>query len=163
MFDPSRFADLGQPRRIWAVGAAHGEAARLAALHAEIGLRFVPGDRLVYLGSILGRSRTVIEAVDEALAFRRTILARPGVLAGDIVFLRGAQEEMWHKLLQLQLAPNPSEVLAWMLRQGVEATLRAYGGDPQQGLDAARQGAVALTPGPTGCAPGSSPSPVTIR
>ena len=31
--------------------------------------------------------------------------------ACDVVFLRGAQEEMWQKLLQLQFAPNPGEVL----------------------------------------------------
>src|SRR5690606_24420032 len=68
-----------------------------------------------------------------------------GALAGDVVFLRGAQEEMWQKLLQLQFAPNPAEVLRWMLTQGVEPTLAAYGGRPDEGLAAAREGAVQLT------------------
>ena len=29
----------------------------------------------------------------------------------EIVFLRGAQEEMFSKLLQLQIAPNPQEII----------------------------------------------------
>ena len=37
----------------------------------------------------------------------------------DIVYLRGQQEEMWHRMLQIQFAPNPKEVLPWMLQQGV--------------------------------------------
>ena len=45
----------------------------------------------------------------------------------SIVFLRGAQEEMFSKLLQLQLAPNPSEILEWMFEHGVDKTIRSYG------------------------------------
>ena len=36
----------------------------------------------------------------------------------EIVFLRGAQEEMFSKLLQLQIAPNPVEIINWMLNMG---------------------------------------------
>ena len=45
----------------------------------------------------------------------------------SIVFLRGAQEEMFSKLLQLQLAPNPSEILEWMFEHGVNKTIKSYG------------------------------------
>jgi serine/threonine protein phosphatase 1 len=67
------------------------------------------------------------------------------MFAADVVYLRGSQEEMWQKLLQLQFAPNPREVLEWMLAQGVGATLTAYGGSPQQGAQAAREGPLSLT------------------
>jgi hypothetical protein len=143
--DSSKFAPLGKPMRIWAVGAVHGEVDRLAALHDRIAPQFRAGDRLVYLGNFIGRGPTILETVDELLAFRREALALPGMMVGDLVYLRGAQEEMWQKLLQLQFAPNPPEVLSWMLGQGVEATLRAYGGRPEEGLKAARDGAVQLT------------------
>ncbi len=143
--DAEKFARLGRPRRIWAVAAIHGELRRLIALHDHIYQDFHPGDRLVYLGNMLGHGGQVVETVDEILAFRRVLLARPGMLASDIVFLRGAQEEMWHKLLQLQFAPNPAEVLRWMLQQGVTTTLESYGGRPAEGLAAARDGAVQLT------------------
>ena len=61
------------------------------------------------------------------------------------MFLRGAQEEMWQKLLQLQFATAPVDVLSWLLQQGVEPTLRAYGGSVEEGNVAARDGPVALT------------------
>jgi serine/threonine protein phosphatase 1 len=52
---------------------------------------------------------------------------------------------MWQKLLQLQFAPNPGEVLAWMVRAGAEATVRAYGGDLRQGFAATRDGPRTIT------------------
>mgnify|MGYP002623278856 FL=1 len=143
--DNEKFARLGRPRHIWAVSAVHAEVDRLAALHDHIGPRFRPGDRLVYLGNMLGRNPQVMATVEELLGFRRALLAMPGMLVGDIVYLRGAQEEMWQKLLQLQFAPNPVEELRWMLTQGVSATLEGYGGNAQEGLAAARDGAVQLT------------------
>lgn len=143
--DNKKFADLGWPKTVWAIGAVHGEVDRLAALHDFILPRFQLGDRLVYLGNMIGRGSATLETVDEILAFRRRLLSQPGMLVSDIVYLRGAQEEMWQKLLQLQFAPNPQEVLGWMLRQGVEHTLRAYEGKPAEGLAAAREGAVQLT------------------
>lgn len=143
--DSEKFAQLGRPKRIWAVGAVHGDASRLAVLHDHVAARFQPGDRLVYLGNLIGRSDRLHALVDEVLTMRRALIARPFVLAEDVVFLRGAQEEMWQKMLQLQLAPNPQDVLRWMLAQGAEGTLRAYGGRPEEGLAAAREGAVRLT------------------
>ncbi|HSK39340.1 MAG TPA: hypothetical protein VK943_06205 [Arenibaculum sp.] len=143
--EDQRFADLRSPRRIWAVGAVHGEVERLETVHSEVGRRFTPGDRLVYLGNMVGRGPAVAETVDELLAFRLALLSVPGMKAEDVVYLRGAQEEMWQKLLQLQFAPNPAQVLAWMLNQGLGATLAAYGGNAEVGLRSAREGAVSLT------------------
>jgi hypothetical protein len=142
--DPQRFTDLGRPRRIWAVAAIHGEAGRLVALHGAIRDAVRPGDRIVYLGNMVGRGAAVRATLDEILAFRREVIARPGMLAEDLVYLRGMQEEMWQKLLQLQFAPNPAEVLQWMLGQGLEETLAAYGGDAREGFSAARGGATAI-------------------
>src|SRR5581483_7380064 len=127
-----KFARLGRARRIWAVAAIHGEAARLARVHDFIGARFREGDRLVYLGNYFGHGEAVAATIDELLDFRRRILALPRVFACDVVFLRGAQEEMWQKLLQLQFAANPGEVLSWMVNAGIEPTLRAYGGELRQ-------------------------------
>ena len=140
-----RFAQLRDARRVWAVGAIHGEARRLARVHDLIGERFYRGDRLVYLGNYLGHGDDVRATLDELLDFRRRVLGRPHGFACDVVYLRGAQEEMWQKLLQLQFAPNPGEVLAWLVRAGVEATVRAYGGDMRQGFAATRDGPRTIT------------------
>lgn len=79
------------------------------------------------------------------LDFRRRLLARRRGLVCDLAVLRGAQEEMWHRLLQLQFALDPGAVLEWLARAGAEATIRAYGGDLRQGFAAAREGPLALT------------------
>jgi serine/threonine protein phosphatase 1 len=127
------------------VGAIHGEARRLARVHDLIGERFLRGDRLVYLGNYLGYGEDVAATLDELLDFRRRVLGRPHGFACDVVYLRGAQEEIWQKLLQLQFAPNPGEILSWMVRMGVEATVRAYGGDLRQGFAATRDGPRTIT------------------
>ena len=140
-----RFAALRRAARVWAIAAIHGEAQRLSALHAALESRFGPGDRLVYLGNYLGCGPSIVETMDELLRFRRALIARPGLFAYDVVYLRGSQEEMWQKLQQLQFAVNPREVLDWMLSRGVASTLVAYGGDPKQGMAAARDGAISIT------------------
>lgn len=140
-----KIARLRGAGRIWAVAAIHGEAERLRRLHDRIAERFAAGDRVVYLGNYLGRGAAVAATIDELLDFRRRVLALPRGNACDIVFLRGAQEEMWQKLLQLQFAPNPGEVLAWMVREGIEATVTAYGGELRHGFAASRDGPRMIT------------------
>jgi serine/threonine protein phosphatase 1 len=140
----SKFALLRRAVRVWAVPAIHGEAARLAALHAALEGRFEPGDRLVYLGNYFGHGADIAAMLDELLRFRRLVLARPLMFAFDLVYLRGGQEEMWQKLLQLQFAVNPRQVFDWMLGQGADATIRAYGGDPARGRLAMAEGPMAI-------------------
>ena len=131
--------------RCWAVASIPGQADRLAVLHGELGRRIVAGDILIYLGNFLGLGSAVTETVDELLVFRRALLARPRGHTDDIVYLRGSQEEMWSKLLRLQFAVNGRQVLEWMLENGVQPTLEAYGGRAADGLSAAGEGAQALS------------------
>lgn len=145
MSEPTVFATLRRSRRVWAVASIHGEADRLAALHDSLAQRLNQGDRIVYLGNYLGRGANVRATLDQLIDFRRWVIAQPRMFAADVVFLRGCQEEMWQKLLQLQFATNPAEVLNWTLGQGVGATLLSYGGHAEEGLSVARQGAVAIT------------------
>lgn len=142
-----RFAVLTRANRIWAVASIHAEAGRLRALHATLETKFEPGDRLVYLGNYIGIGNAVTATLDELVRFRRLLLAllSPYLEATDIVYLRGAQEEMWDKLLQLQFAIGPAQTLDWMLSHGVEPTVRAYGGDPVEGRGRAREGVLPLT------------------
>lgn len=139
------FATLRGAGRIWAVGAIHGEVERLRALHLRLAQEVKPGDQVVYLGDYLGYGAAVRETIDELLLFRRSFIALPGVEIDDIVYLRGAQEEIWNKLLQLQFAPNPMDVLRWMVLHGAAPTLQAYGGSVEEGYNVARESIVALT------------------
>jgi hypothetical protein len=114
-------------------------------LHDAISDGFLEGDRVVYLGNYIGYGDSVLATLDELLDFRRRVLGRRHGCACDVAFLRGAQEEMWQKLLQLQFAPNPGEVLEWMVQAGMGATVRAYGGDLRQGFAATRDGPSTIT------------------
>jgi len=143
--DSDLLSRLRRSRRVWAVAAIHGESTRLDVLHRRLAARLDRGDRLVYLGGYLGHGPDIAGTLDALVVFRRLFLSRRQAFPGDIAFLRGGQEEMWQKLQQLQFAPNPREVLEWMLDRGVGATLASYGADPRQGLAAARDGARAIT------------------
>ncbi|UCH75148.1 MAG: hypothetical protein JSU82_04690 [Rhodospirillales bacterium] len=145
MRDLTSIAEIRGAPRIWAVGAVHGEASRLKTLHDRLEPRLGARDALVYLGNYLGHGPDVVGTVEELLAFRRRVLAHPPLrVAADVIYLRGSQEEMWQKLLQLQFASDPRAILAWVLSRGVEATLRAYGGDPDAGARAAAGGTILL-------------------
>ena len=140
-----KFALLRASRRVWALSSIHGDAKRLVRLHQALGERLKVGDRLVYLGNMIGRGARVGETVDELLLFRREFLSVPRTFHCDIAYLRGSQEEMWQKLLQLQFAADARSVLEWMLEQGLDTTLRAYGIDPQDGLRMAGTGPMQVT------------------
>ena len=139
-----RFASLGSPERIFAVPSIHGDLQKLHSVHESIWNRFRPGDRLVYLGNYTGYGTHSRQTVDSLLSFRRCLLSVPGVLTTDITYLRGTQEEMWQKLMQLQFAPNPALVLEWMLDKGLAQTMESYGIDIHEATRVAREGVIRL-------------------
>ena len=141
----SRFTDLGRPQRVWAISAIHGEVGKLTTIHDAILEHIKPGDRIVYLGNYTGFGEYGAAAVDELLTFRRLVLSMRSMIASDIVYLRGGQEEMWQKLLQLQFAPDPTSVLIWMLGNGLSNTLYSYGLCPHDGIEACSHGVMQLT------------------
>jgi serine/threonine protein phosphatase 1 len=127
MGDSEKFAVIEAARRIWCIAAIHGEAEKLDRLHLAIAQRLEPKDRIVYLGNMIGRGPATLDTLDNILQFRLYVLAQPHARPEDVIFLRGGQEEMWQKLLQLQFARDPQRVLDWMLSQGLEPVITAYG------------------------------------
>lgn len=141
-----KFVDLGRPRRIWAVAALNGDKERLYTLHDHLATRFNVRDRLVYLGNYVGVNSFDNQAIlEELLAFRSALLAKPGMETTDIVHLRGPAEEAWQRLLRLQFAPVPTNALEKYLDAGAEAYLRLYGVSLNETKSMARAGSVAIT------------------
>ena len=141
-----KFGELGSPRRVWAIGAVHGDIDRLCTLHDHIASRFTVRDRLVYLGNYLGLdTRNSAATMDELLAFRAALLAKTGMEPSDIVYLRGPAEEAWQRSLRLHFAPVPAQALDKALASGVEAYLRLYGISVNDTKSVARAGSVAIT------------------
>jgi serine/threonine protein phosphatase 1 len=128
----------------WALGALKGDDAALERLGGALMQRWRPGDRLVVLGSMLGAAGNTPRTLDLMLLLRRRLLARPGAEVEDFVFLRGPQEEIWHKALQLQFALAPLDVLDWMLSRGLDAIIEAYGHSIAEGRIASRNGSLAI-------------------
>ena len=145
MTDRRRFATLKRAKRVWAIASVHGEARRLERLHKALGASLLPGDRIVYLGNMIGRGPAVGETIDQLLRFRAAALAGQHSFACDIAYLRGSQEEMWQKLLQIQFATDSRATLNWMLEQGIVPTLETYGSSAEDALAHASGGAVGLT------------------
>jgi serine/threonine protein phosphatase 1 len=115
-----------------------GDDAALAVLACAVLSRWRPGDRLVVLGNMLGPNGDPARTLDGLLVLRRRVMAAS--LGCDILFLRGAQEEMWQKALSLQFAMTPLEVLDWMLGRGLASIIQAYGASVADGRIACRNG-----------------------
>ena len=131
-------ADLADGGRLWALGAVQGNDGATETLSRALLARWRRGDKLVVLGNMLGDTGDPARTLDLMLRLRRRLMAID--LACSAFFLRGAQEEMWHKMLALQFAMSPLDVLDWMLAHGLAATIVAYGGAIEEGRIACRGG-----------------------
>ncbi len=132
-----RFASLKGAKRVWTVPSIHGEVGRLRQLHDNLIQNIRPGDRIVYLGNYIGVGQDSAPVIEEILGFRRQVLAIAGMQPGDLVYLRGQQEELLQRAFQLHFASSPWIVYEWMLDQGLAQTLESYGIDTREGLNAA--------------------------
>ncbi len=141
----NRFTSLGNPARIWCISAINGNLEKVTRLHDAILPHITIGDRIIYTGNYIGYGEESARVIDEMLAFRRAALAKRGMVPSDFVYLRGSQEEMWQKLIQLQFSPDPTNTLLWMLANGLDQTLYAYGLSPHDGIESCRQGMVSIS------------------
>lgn len=140
-----KFSNMGKPQRIWAVSSIHGDINRLINIHDAIFNRIKPGDRVVYLGNYTGHGDYSRETIEEILLFRRLLMAKPGMKASDLIYLKGKQEANWQKLMQLQFELFPVDSLLTLLGTGMGQTLESYGLCPHDGVVAARAGAYSLS------------------
>jgi hypothetical protein len=146
VYNPTlQIESIGSPELVWAVPAIHGDLDRLMHIHDQIFNRFKVGHRLVYLGNYTGYGQKSADCIDELLTFRRLLLSLSGMECSDILYLRGAQEEMLQKLYQLPFAPAPTDTFLWMLGNGMSGTLRSYGLCEHDGIEACRGGVMMLT------------------
>ena len=102
---PKKFYELNNSNRIWAIGSIHGNLYGLKKIHNHIFDSFNENDSIVYLGNVIGVGDNSAEVIDEIMNFRVSLMAKYEIDFKNFVFLRGAQEEMWLKLLELQISP----------------------------------------------------------
>ncbi len=123
----SNFVELKKSNKIWAIGSIHSNLKSFSSIKKFIISNFEESDKLIFLGNIIGLGNNSKETLNSVLDLRFNLMSKFKLKPESIVFLRGAQEEMFSKLLQLQLAPNPSEIVEWMFDHGVNETIKSYG------------------------------------
>ena len=139
-----KFQEFKKTNRIWAVGSLHSSIQSFQSIKKYILLNFKESDKLIFLGNIIGFRDQSKEIISEVLSLRFALMAKFNLDNEDIVFLRGAQEEMFSKLLQLQIAPNPSEIVEWIFSHGVDQTVISYDFSPDEFRDIALQGTIQI-------------------
>ena len=127
MVNTSNFVELNQSKKIWAIGSIHSKLNSFNSIKDFILKNFDKKDKLIFLGNIIGLGDKSKETLTSVIDLRFQLMSKYKLKPESIVFLRGAQEEMFTKLLQLQLAPNPIEIVQWMYEHGVDKTINSYG------------------------------------
>jgi len=121
------FIELKNDTRIWAIGSIHSNLSSFNSLKNFILSNFKNGDKIVFLGNVIGLGLESRKTLSSVIEFRFKLMSKYLLNKEDVIFLRGAQEEMLSKVLQLQTAPNPYEIIEWMFDHGVDATIKSYG------------------------------------
>ena len=127
MNNSGNFVELNNLGKIWAIGSIHSNLNAFSSIKEHIINNFSIDDKLVFLGNVIGLGDNSKETLTSVIDLRFNLMSKFKLKPQSIVFLRGAQEEMLTKLLQLQLAPNPTEIVEWMFEHGVNKTLHSYG------------------------------------
>ena len=135
----TRFACLDDNRRVWAIASVFGKYDRLKIIHEVIASDLKDDDYIVYMGNMVGVGSKSAEVLDEIKKFKESLPDN------TFFYLRGAQEEMWQKLLQLHLAHKPEKVYQYLLQNGVKSILESYGISPDEGEKIVEKGTVAIS------------------
>ena len=144
MENSSNFSELTKAKKIWAIGSLHSSLDSFQSIKNYVLSNFEVGDKLIFLGNLIGFRADSKKTIDEVLQLRFNLMAKYQLKHSDIVFLRGAQEEMFTKLLQLHIAPNPIEILEWIFSHGVDQTLISYNFDPDEFRKTVAQGTIQI-------------------
>ncbi len=121
------FIEFKESNKIWAIGSIHSNLKSFSSIKKFILKNFHSNDKLVFLGNVIGLGEYSKETLSSVIDLRFKLMSKFKLKPESVIFLRGAQEEMFSKLLQLQLAPNPSEIVDWMFEHGVNKTINSYG------------------------------------
>jgi len=144
MQNNSNFVEFESCNNIWAIGSIHSQLDSFENIKEHIINNFLKNDKIVFLGNVIGVGNFAKETLSSVIDMRLNLMSKFYLIPDDIVFLRGAQEEMFLKLLQLQTAPNPNEILLWMYEHGVNKTIDSYGLDSKELLNVSLQGTIAI-------------------
>ncbi len=141
----SNFVQLKKASRIWAIGSVHSNLDAFISIKKFVLNNFKENDKLIFLGNVIGLGNASKEILSSIIDLRFNLMSKFKLKPTEIVFLRGAQEEMFSKILQLHIAPNPIEIVKWMFEHGVDKTLNSYGYSADEIYNIASSGTVSIS------------------
>ena len=141
----SNFIEFKNAKRIWAVGSLHSNYESFQSIKSYILKNFNSGDKLIFLGNVIGLGNKAKDTISSILNLRMKLMAIHNLEPEEVVFLRGSQEEMFLKLIQLQIAPNPQDIVNWMFDHGVHKTTQSYGFSREEVENISSQGTISIS------------------
>jgi serine/threonine protein phosphatase 1 len=141
----THFLEITNSKKIWAIGSIHSRLQSFISIKKHLLKNFQKDDYLVFLGNVIGLGEESKQTLSSVIDLRNALMAKFLLKPNKIIFLRGAQEEMFLKLLQLQTAPNPQDIIMWMLDHGIDATIKSYGLSTDEIVNISSQGAIAIS------------------
>ena len=141
----TNFIEIAKSKKIWAIGSIHSRHTAFESIKKYLLEKFEKNDSLVFLGNIIGLGTESKKTLNSVLGLRNHLMSKFCLDPEKIIFLRGAQEEMFLKLLQLQTAPNPHDIVKWMIDHGVDATIKSYGFNIEELLQVSTQGTIPIS------------------
>jgi len=141
----NHFIEIYNSKKIWAIGSIHSRLESFISIKEHLLKNFEKNDSLVFLGNIIGVGKESKRTLSSVIDLRNKLMAKFLIKPNKIIFLRGAQEEMFLKLMQLQTAPNPNDIVKWMYEHGLDLTIESYGFDKNDLLDISTQGPLLIS------------------
>ena len=141
----SNFVEFQNAKRIWAVGSIHSNYESFNSIKDHLLSSFLEGDKLIILGNVIGLGNKAKDTISSIIDLRFKLMAKFQLKPEEIVFLRGAQEEMFLKLMLLQISPNPQDIVKWMFSHGVDKTIQSYGFSKEETQSIASQGTISIS------------------
>ena len=141
----TNFVEISNSNKIWAIGSIHSRLGAFNSVKEFVLKNFQAKDYLIFLGNVIGLGKQPKETLSSAIDLRNKLMAKFQIEPNKIIFLRGAQEEMFLKLLQLQTAPNPNDIVKWIFEHGVDSTVESYGISKQEIIDVSTQGPLLIS------------------
>ncbi|SVE15382.1 uncharacterized protein METZ01_LOCUS468236, partial [marine metagenome] len=141
----THFIEITDSQKIWAIGSIHSRLEAFNSIKKYLLKNFGKDDYLVFLGNVIGLGQESKNTLSSVIDLRNQLMAKFYLDPKKIIFLRGAQEEMFLKLLQLQTAPNPCDIINWMFEHGVDSTIKSYGFNKDEIISVSTRGSLAIS------------------
>ena len=90
MTSNNKFQEFKNTDRIWAIGSLHSSIVSFKSIKKYILSNFKNGDKLIFLGNLIGYNNQSKEIITDVLKLRFSLMAKFNLYHDDIVFLRGA-------------------------------------------------------------------------